>query len=509
MPDTVTKYFKNLYDLIHFPIQVIDEKGFIVYVNYAFTFQWEYELPELKTYSVFEDPELKKSGIQHSIKKTFENKNYISVNNYADSLLRSKEITIPLFRTNIFYISLEGKSYVVLFHVDQTEIILAEEELKKTRDGYKEAERLKNTFLNVLSHELRTPLNIILGYSSIIKESLKDKIDSEDKIYLDNLYSGSERLFKSITQMLEFAQIEAGNYKVNIETMDLIMLLQNSVDNFKQEAAVKNLELKTQFNEKSIFVDVDINCLGNTINNLLNNAIKFTKQGFIEVEANVLEERELAVCKVKDSGIGISSAYLDHLFQPFSQEDLNIGRNYEGNGLGLALSKKYIEKMGGSLLVDSIKGVGSTFTFTLPLSQNKKKLSNASGIKKDLKRILMLDDSNESSELLRAFLKNEYQIEVHSLRDFKLDLINQKDHGIIIFDVNHAHWSQSLIICKDLKKHDSLKRPLIILSNEFIEEKVREFYEAGADKFIIKPFSKNKLMKTIEEVTALELSNSL
>jgi CheY-like chemotaxis protein/two-component sensor histidine kinase len=308
--------------------------------------------------------------------------------------------------------------------------------------------------------------------------------------------------------MLEFAQIEAGNYKVNIETMDLVMLLQNSVENFKEEASRKNLELKTQFNNKSIFVDVDINCVGNTINNLLSNAIKFTKQGFIEVEVNILEERELAVCKIKDSGIGISSAYLDHLFQPFSQEDLNIGRNYEGNGLGLALSKKYVEKMGGSLLVDSIKGVGSTFTFTLPLSQNRKK-ANANGIKKDLKRILMLDDSNESSELLRAFLKNEYEIEVHSLRDFKLDLIDQKDHGIIIFDVNHVHWSQSLIICKDLKKHDSLKRPLIILSNEFIEEKIREFYEAGADKFIIKPFSKNKLIKAIEEVTALELTDSI
>jgi signal transduction histidine kinase len=87
--------------------------------------------------------------------------------------------------------------------------------------------------------------------------------------------------------------------------------------------------------------------------------VKFTRQGYIEIETSVLEDRELAVCKVKDSGIGISTEYIDHIFSPFSQEDLNISRHYEGNGLGLALAKKYLEKMGGSLLVDSIKGVGS------------------------------------------------------------------------------------------------------------------------------------------------------
>ncbi len=106
---------------------------------------------------------MKKGGIQNSIRKVFETKNYLSVNNYSDSLLRNKEITVPLLKTNIFPVLYNDKNYIVLFHVDQTETILAEEEVKKARDGLKEAERLKDTFLNVLSHELRTPLNIILG----------------------------------------------------------------------------------------------------------------------------------------------------------------------------------------------------------------------------------------------------------------------------------------------------------------------------------------------------------
>ena len=170
------KYFSNLYSYVQFPIQVINEKGRIEYINPAFTQQWGYEIDELKEYSVFEDPDLKKGGIQNSIRKVFETKNYLSVNNYSDSLLRNKEITVPMLKTNIFPVLFNDKDYIVLFHVDQTETILAEEEVKKARDGLKEAERLKDTFLNVLSHELRTPLNIILGYASIIRENLKDKV---------------------------------------------------------------------------------------------------------------------------------------------------------------------------------------------------------------------------------------------------------------------------------------------------------------------------------------------
>jgi len=160
--------------------------------------------------------------------------------------------------------------------------------------------------------------------------------------------------------------------------------------------------------------------------------------------------------------------------------------------------------MGGSLLVDSIKGVGSTFSFTLPLSHNKRTTVEVEPKKvKNLKRILMLDDASESYDLLRAFLKNKFEIEAHNFRDFKIDLIDEEDHGVIIFDVNHNHWAQSLLICRDLKKNDSLKRPLIVISSEFMEEKIKEFYDAGADKFIIKPFSRTDLVKTLEEVTTL------
>ncbi len=494
MENQPAKYFNQLYDSIHFPINVLDETGRIVYVNQAFIYQWGYKLSELSEYTIFEDYELRKCGILQIIQKVFDKKTYAFINNYSDSLLKSREITMPVLRTKVFSVMLEGCLYVVLFHVDLTDMILAEKEIVKAKDATNEAERLKNTFLNVLSHEMRTPLNIILGYSSIIRDSMSEKFDSEDRVYFDNLYSGSERLFNSITQMLEFAQIEAGSYTLNIERANLVTIIKGGVAAIQESAFEKNLDIKLNFTQQPIFVDVDIQCVENTINNLINNAIKFTRHGFIEIEAGVLEERDLAYCKIKDSGIGISSDYLDHLFQPFSQEDLGIGRDFEGNGLGLALAKRYLEKLGGSLLVDSLKGVGSTFTFTLPLSQKNLK----AGTNNYLKKIFMLDDSHESFDLIKAFLKDSYLVESRSFRDFNIDELTRNDFKIILIDVNQMHFEQNLIIVRDIYKNDVYKRPILVSSTETSDEKIKKFSAAGAKKFLLKPFSKIDLLNALD-----------
>jgi signal transduction histidine kinase/CheY-like chemotaxis protein len=498
MKPSIENYFEMLYAPIHFPVEVVNQNGQLIYVNPAFTFLWGFTLDELKEYSILADPTLKGLGIKGILKNITENNKPLFIENYSDSLLKGRDITMPVIRTKIFMINIERELFYILFHEDQTELFLTEAEIRKARDGNKEAERLKNTFLNVLSHELRTPLNIILGYSSIIKETLKDKISSEDRVYLDNLYSGSERLFKSITQMLEFAQLEAGNYNLKLETIDFITCLNGILNQIKSSSDEKNIDIVKNIKNDSIMVEGDLYCVENALLNLLNNAVKFTNKGFIEIEVAVIEDRDLAICKIKDSGVGISSEYMEHLFRPFSQEDLNIGRNYEGNGLGLALAKRFIEKLGGSLLVDSIKGVGTTFSLTLPLAEKKK--GNITSPEFEKKMVLMLDDSNESYSLLNAFLKQTHRIEMHTFRDFNLNLLTDSKYEFILFDVNQTKWDQSLIICKDIKKHDKFNRPLIILSSEFMEERIKMFYAAGADKFIVKPFSKIQLLEILSNV---------
>lgn len=496
------KYFELCYGNLSIPVEVFEESGFVVYINQAFSKVWGYSQSELNGFSYTTDDELLKRKIVEKIERAFKDKEISVLKNYVDSRLLGNDSAIPFLKTTVFPVEFGNKKYVVLFHEDQTEFTLAEEEVRKARDTSKEAERLKSTFLNVLSHELRTPLNIILGYSTIIKESLKDKISSEDKIYLDNLYSGSERLFKSITQMLEFAQIEAGGYKMNIETFDLIAILKNCADQFKTKASAKALDFSTRFEEENVFVDVDLQCLETVVNNLLDNSIKFTRQGYIEVEVNTFKERELAVCKIKDTGIGISTEYLDHLYKPFSQEDLDIGRNYEGNGLGLAISKRYIERMGGSLIVDSIKGVGTTFTFTLPLAKLGKveKLKRVAVKENGMSKILMLDDSGDSYELIRAFLKDHYDIRLFSTKEFNPNLLTDDKYNALIFDVAINFWDRGIEIVKRVKTTENTQVPVLVLSSEFLQEKIQQYKNAGADEFLIKPFAKGDLLSVINKI---------
>ena len=502
MNNSILKYFQLLYDSIGFPIQVVNNEGKVIYVNEMFAVQWGYNLSEIKEYNIFEDNELIRNGIQKFIKDSLENNKYSTTDNYVDALLLNREAAIPLLRTIIFPVNFENEKYAVLIHDDQTEQFLAEEEIKKARDAGNEAERLKNTFLTVLSHELRTPLNIILGYSTIIKENLSEKLTAEEKVYLDNLYSGSSRLFKSITQMLEFAQIEAGNYNMDVNGYDFCDIVQGCLDANKKSANEKKLEIKSNFEKESIYVDVDLQCTETAINNLLENAIKFTRQGYVDVEVNILADRGLATCKIKDTGIGISSKYLDHLYRPFSQEDLNIGRNYEGNGLGLALSKRYIEKMGGSILIDSIKGVGTTVTITLPLSktQTKEQPELVSKSDADFNKILMIDDTGESYELIKVFLREAYSFDLHKFKEFDVSLLNQDVYSMIMVDVPKNLWNNCLQLVKQIKDNDPYKRPVLVMSSEFMHDKIAEFHQNGADKFLVKPFSKNDLVSALEKI---------
>jgi signal transduction histidine kinase len=497
MNEELIKYLNILYGQINAAVQVLNKSGKVVYINPQFTIMWDYNLDELKEYNIFSDAELRNSKSLEIVNQALRDKRPCLIMNYSDSLLKSKQVTKPILKTRVFPIEVNNQEYIVLYHEDETEIILVQKEFEKVNDANKEMERLKNNFLNVLSHELRTPLNIILGYSNILRDSVKDKINAEEKIYLDNLNKGGERLFKSITQMLEFAQIETENYKMEIKKISLNKLLENCFASIKNLLEEKDIKVNLNLSKNEIFINADQQFAENAINNLLSNAIKFTNRGFIDVETEIVEDRDMAICKIKDSGVGISSKYMDHLFQPFSQEDLNIGRNYEGNGLGLVLSKKYIERLGGSLLVDSIKGVGTTVTFTLPLSDN----DQSSVVDKNgAKSLLMLDETNDSHELINAYLKRQFSLDIKDPYDFNYEILGKKDYRAILFDVYQSRWDEGLFLCREIKHKDMYSRPIIIISSEFEGNKIREFYEAGADKFLVKPFSKNDLLKSLEEL---------
>ena len=235
----------------------------------------------------------------------------------------------------------------------------------KAKERAEESDRLKSVFLAQVSHEVRTPLNVVLNYNSIISETIEEKLPGELDSELKAVDNGGKRLLRTIDLILNMSLIQTGNYKVNLEKIDLNDLLKRLINEFNSLAKEKNLQLIFDPGESGSFIFGDEYTLAQTFQNLIDNAIKYTEQGKVEVKIYNNDNNGMINVDIKDTGIGISEEYIPNLFKPFSQEEEGYSRKFEGNGLGLALTRKYIELNNADIKVKSIKGKGTTFTVEL------------------------------------------------------------------------------------------------------------------------------------------------
>ncbi len=247
--------------------------------------------------------------------------------------------------------------------LDITERKRTEQELIAAKEKAEESDRLKTAFLAQMSHEIRTPLNIILNATPLIADEFVDGIDEETEVLLDSVHSAGKRLQRTIDMILNMSSIQSGNYESENEMIDIDIELRKLVEEFKPLCLEKNLGLFF-FNEtKEAKVYADRYTIIQSFQNLIHNSIKYTIRGKIDVVIFKDEQNRVNV-NISDTGIGMSEDYLTKIFHPFSQEDTGHKREFEGNGLGLALVKKYLDLNKAEILVKSKKEVGSTFTVT-------------------------------------------------------------------------------------------------------------------------------------------------
>jgi signal transduction histidine kinase len=241
---------------------------------------------------------------------------------------------------------------------------LAEEELIKAKEKAEESDRLKSIFLAQVSHEIRTPLNIIISYNSLLQEEMNKIQDGLMASEFQAIENGSRRLLRTIDLILNMSMLQSGSYDINLEKLDLDYLLTKLIYEFKSLLKEKSLELvyKNEINDSRIIADEYT--LTEAFQNLIHNAVKYTNAGKVEIRIYNKNDKKVFV-DVSDTGIGISEEYFPKLFTPFSQEDHGYSRKFEGNGLGLALTKKYIELNNAEINVISKKGKGTTFTVSL------------------------------------------------------------------------------------------------------------------------------------------------
>ncbi|MBK7104877.1 MAG: PAS domain S-box protein [Ignavibacteriae bacterium] len=266
---------------------------------------------------------------------------------------------VEVFLTKI---SIDKSDFILANVRDITEQKNFKEDLINAKENAEKSNRLKTEFLASMSHEIRTPVNTILSYSSLLKDELYDlKLFQFEDIFR-SISIGGQRLIRTVDSILNMSQIQTGTYEVIIQELNLVEdILSKLFDEFKIDAANKGLQFQLEKNCSNPYVLGDSYSIGQLFTNLIDNAIKYTQSGSIIIKSYNIEKAKLCI-DVTDTGIGISDEFLTQIFNPFTQETQGYSRKFEGNGLGLALVKKYCSMNNAEIFIKSKKGSGSTFT---------------------------------------------------------------------------------------------------------------------------------------------------
>lgn len=386
---------------------------------------------------------------------------------------------------------------------DITKMKQVHEELIKANVEAKTSNRLKTSFLANISHEIRTPLNSVVGFSNLL---LSDDISHEIKAeYIEHINHNSEKLLQIIGDIIDLSRLESSQIEITYEEASVNAIVNEVIDEARQMIRRNEksiiLNVKNQFEDSTDLVFTDKVWLKRVLNHLMDNAVKFTLDGSIEFL--FYREDENLVFKIKDTGIGIKEENLGRIFEEFRQEIDGHHRPFEGLGIGLTLAKEVVERMGGKIYVQSEKGMGSEFSFSIPYrpagsTKGKFKVllkdQNTSPINWSSRKCLIVDDNKDVLIYLNRILLDT-GVKVITARSGAeaIELIkNSPDIDVVVLDMQMPEMN-GIEATKLIRK---IRQDLpIIAQTAFIFEDDKDIIlEAGCDACLIKPIRKEHLL---------------
>ena len=390
------------------------------------------------------------------------------------------------------------------------------EEVRAMEQSAEKANLAKSQFLANMSHELRTPMNAVIGYTEMLEEEAEDQGLDDFIPDLQRIRSSGQHLLRLINDVLDLSKIEADRVELYSETASVDELIDELVDSLKPviEANENHVMVKRSTPLGEIYTDVGK--LRQALTNLLSNAAKFTTAGRIRIEAQRFEKSgiEWLEIAVQDSGIGMNEEQLARIFQPFTQADASTTRKYGGTGLGLVISQRFIELMGGTLTVTSREGHGSRFTIRIParvgtaeakptaVETRPGPASRTDSPGPGAPLVLVIDDDEAARDLLRRLLERQgYRVRTAADGEIGLELAAELRPDAITLDAlmpGHDGWT----VLSHLKSDAELSRiPVIMIS---MLDEPQKAYALGATDYLTKPIDRDRILSILASLKAGE-----
>lgn len=400
------------------------------------------------------------------------------------------------------------KSKVKVF----VEFALQKKQLLLAKEAAENANHLKSAFLANMSHEIRTPLGAVMGFAQLLDDESLTKADRE--LYISTIQRNGQSLKHLIDDILDLSKVEAGHLEVENETFSLNELLEDVFTPLNNVAQAKNLtllyEVDANLPAKAIS---DCKRIRQILMNIVGNAIKFTEKGSVVLTANIQKvnaTQSKLIFSVKDTGVGILTEQKERLFKPFMQADNSVTRKFGGTGLGLALSRRLANLLGGDLvLAESTLGKGSTFVATVQVenvkSEEDAKLfsrsagaTRSSGPNKSIEgiRILVVEDSPDNQLLIEVMLKrHKVKLEFANNGEEGIQKATASNFDIILMDIQMPIMDGYMAV-KKLRER-SYRGPIIALTAHAMNEEREKCLNAGCNDFLSKPIDLKQLVEKV------------